>query len=164
MIGFLPWGILNLHGEVADLNGNRYYRLTGSALSRLQAITYKALQASDNLISFCYDSTLYLARDGIRYDSLTISHADLTDLGIAVYEPNDPGIFEKLSSFRDYAVYFLAIAVGFVVGVFFRKKQVVLQVESHGAPSQPQQPHQSTVQIASPTQAVAYKTEITPLS
>ena len=162
MIGFLPWGILNLHGEVADLNGNRYYRLTGSALSRLQAITYKALQASDNLISFCYDSTLYLARDGIRYDSLTISRADLTDLGIAVYEPHDPGIFERLSSFRDYAVYFLAIAVGFVVGVFFRKKQVVLQVESHGAPSQPQQPHQSTVQIASPTQAVADKTEITP--
>ena len=162
MIGFLPWGILNLHGEVADLNGNRYYRLTGSALSRLQAITYKALQASDNLISFCYDSTLYLARDGIRYDSLTISRADLTDLGIAVYEPHDPGIFERLSSFRGYAVYFLAIALGFVVGIFFKKKQVVLAVESPGAPSPDQQTYQSIVQIASPSQAVADKTEITP--
>lgn len=162
MIGFLPWGILNLHGEVADLNGNRYYRLTGSALSRLQAIAYRALQASDNLISFCYDSTLYLARDGIRYDSLTISRADLTDLGIAIYEPYDPGIIKTLSSFRDYGVFILVMAAGFVVGVFFKKKQVVLPLESSGTASPPLQPNQSTVQIASPTQSVADKTEITP--
>ena len=162
MIGFLPWGILSLHGDIIDLHANRYYRLNKPALSRLQAITYKALQPSDNLVSFCYDSTLYLSRDGFRYDSLTITRADLTDLGIAVYQPYNPGVFENLSSPVEYGFYILAIVAGFLLGVFFKKKRFIQAGKATEGITTSIQSNLLPLETSSISQAVADKTETTP--
>jgi hypothetical protein len=123
MIGFLPWGILDVHGGVTDIPNNRTYKLGDRAISKLQAITYKSLQSSDQLISFCYDSTLYFARDPLHYDSMTITRSDLKDLGIPVYEPIETGIFEKWSGLKEYGSLLLLLVSGFVLGLFINRKK-----------------------------------------
>lgn len=121
IIGFLPWGILDVHGSVTDISQNRTYKLGDRVISKLQAITYKSLQGSDKLISFCYDSTLYFSRDVQHYDSLTITRADLKDLGIPVFEPVESSILEKLSGLREYGGLFLVLASGFILGLFIKR-------------------------------------------
>lgn len=123
MIGFLPWGILDVHGGVTDIPNNRTYKLGDRAISKLQAIAYKSLQSSDQLISFCYDSTLYFARDPLHYDSMTITRSDLKDLGIPVYEPMETGIFEKLSGLKEYGSLLLLLVSGFVLGLLINWKK-----------------------------------------
>jgi hypothetical protein len=123
MIGFLPWGILDVHGAVTDIPNNRTYKLGDRAISKLQSITYKSLQNSDQLISFCYDSTLYFARDPLHYDSMTITRSDLKDLGIPVYEPIETGIFEKWSGLKEYASLLFLLASGFMLGLFINRKK-----------------------------------------
>ncbi len=132
MIGFLPWGILDLHGNVTDIPNNRTYKLGDRAILKLQAITYKSLERSDQLISFCYDSTLYFARDEHHYDSLTISRVDLNDLGIPVYEPIETGFFEKWSGIKEYGGLFLVLALGFIMGLFINKKKYSIPKVSSG--------------------------------
>jgi hypothetical protein len=132
MIGFLPWGILDVHGNVTDIPNNRTYKLGDRAISKLQAITYKSLQRSDQLISFCYDSTLYFARDEHHYDSLTISRVDMKDLGIPVYEPIETSIFEKWSGIKEYGGLFLVLASGFITGLFIKRKKYSIAKVSSG--------------------------------
>ncbi len=161
MIGFLPWGILDLHGVVTDIQRNRYYRLNSKVLSKLQAITYKSLRASDNLISFCYDSTVYMARDAARYDSLTISRADLTDMGIPVYQPVESGFFEKLSGFSSYAFVSLALLAGFFFGNYFRlKRNSIKAIPNSELPIK--EPEKKLIHTAPNTQAVAEQPTQTP--
>lgn len=161
MIGFLPWGILDLHGVVTDIQRNRYYRLNSKVLTKLQAITYKSLQVSDNLISFCYDSTLYIARDAARYDSLTITRADLTDMGMPVYQPVESGFYEKLSGFSSYAFVSLALIAGFLFGNYFRLKRNSINATPNSE-SPITEPEKNLIHTPPNTQAVAEQPAQTP--
>jgi hypothetical protein len=132
MIGFLPWGILDVHGNVTDISNNRTYKLGDRAISKLQAITYKSLQSSDQLISFCYDSTLYFARDPLHYDSLDITRSELKDLGIPVYDPIETGIFEKWAGLKEYGGLVLVLSIGFMLGLFINRKKTSYIKSSSG--------------------------------
>jgi hypothetical protein len=121
MIGFLPWGILDVHGNVTDIPNNRTYKLGEQLISKLQAITYRSNAMAEVQISFCLDSTLFITRDDQDYDSLIITRADLKDLGIPVFEPVESSIIEKLSGLREYGGLFLVLASGFILGLFIKR-------------------------------------------
>jgi hypothetical protein len=123
MIGLLPWGILDVHGNVTDIPNNRTYKLGEQLISKLQAITYRSNASAEVQISFCNDSTLFITRNDQDYDSLIINRADLIDLGIPVYEPIETGIFEKWSGLKEYGSLFLLLVSGFVLGLFINWKK-----------------------------------------
>jgi hypothetical protein len=123
MIGLLPWGILDVHGNVTDISNNRTYKLGEQLISKLQAITYRSNASAEVQISFCNDSTLFITRNDQDYDSLIITRADLIDLGIPVYEPIETGIFEKWSGLKEYGSLFLLLVSGFVLGLFINWKK-----------------------------------------
>jgi hypothetical protein len=132
MIGFLPWGILDVHGNVTDLSNNRTYKLGEQLISKLQAITYRSNANAEVQISFCYDSTLYITRDDQDYDSLMITRADLKDLNIPVYETIKTGIFENWPGIKEYGRLFLVLASGFIMGLFIKRKKYSIAKVSSG--------------------------------
>jgi hypothetical protein len=132
MIGLLPWGILDVHGNVTDIPNNRTYKLGEQLISKLLAITYRSNASAELQISFCNDSTLFITRNDQDYDSLIITRADLKDLNIPVYETIETGIFKNWSGMKEYGGLVLVLASGFILGLFINKKKYSIPKVSSG--------------------------------
>jgi hypothetical protein len=162
LIGILPWGILDAHGGVADVPNNRYLKLSGESIAKLQAIAYKALQSSEFLLSFCYDSTLYFSRDPSRFDSLIISRSDLINTHLAVYEPFDYRVHEILSGIRQYGWFALAVSAGFLAGLLMKRRKLARPVHTAEKSLAELEAEEQASSQSTLTQAVAESPEKTP--
>ncbi|MBZ5857549.1 hypothetical protein [Flavihumibacter profundi] len=120
VVAYSPWGMLAFRNgipTIADFAHNRY--LAANATGDKKFSAYSSSTKHKNL-AFFVDSTLYFGDFDQYIDSMTISRADFTDSGVAIYTPFLSG--------NSRTLWFLAVLPLMAAGVlvyYKRKKPVV---------------------------------------